>query len=232
LKTMIEAHTAWEEAGRGQAGGSDSPLAQFCRTHGLSWRAGMGGYEDWPQYSDDNQPRAAAIGTQGVVHHEYTVSLPPTFGEFFYKRGGRVAHEENHAHHPIVTIASFWWGWTKEQRAQAEVEMPRLVAALTAPDGLLMQGRPAAWPAAWRAGGEMPLIVGVVFENLIDGVSALNEAARRHGAVPRFDVVVQDTGNHRPALVDAICEALELREWDVRQQLMDIPCTLMRAVPA
>src|SRR5262249_20361727 len=51
LKTMIEAHTAWGEAGRGQADGSDSPLAQFCRTHGLSWRAGMGGYEDWPQYS-------------------------------------------------------------------------------------------------------------------------------------------------------------------------------------
>jgi hypothetical protein len=143
LTAMIAAHTAWREAGHDQADGSESPLAAFCRSHGLTRLPGAGESDDWPEHRGDNRPRVAVVGSQVVVHHEYTVSLPPTFGEFFYKRGGRVAHEDNHAHHPIVTIASFWWGWTKEQRAQAEVELPRLVSALTAPDGMLMQGEPS-----------------------------------------------------------------------------------------
>jgi len=260
LKAMIEAHTAWHETVRGQADGSDSPLAQFCRTHGLSWRAGQGGGDEWPEHSRDNRPRVVAIGSQVVLHHDYTVSLPPTFGEFFYKKGGRVAHEENHAHHPIVTIASFWWGWRKEQLAQMEVELPRLVTTLTAPDGLLMQDPPTRWPAAWRAGGrEEPLIAGVIFEDLIEGVSALNAVAGKHGArmhlrlyeasdedhdpfahlrpsspppaVPRFDIVVSNAGDHHAAVVDAICETLGLQEWNVREQLMDLPVTLARSLP-
>ena len=124
-----------------------------------------------------------------------------------------------------------------------------------------MQSAPMRWPAAWRAGGrEEPLIVGIVFDDLIDGVSALNAVAGKHGArlhvrlyeapderhdpfahlrpsspppaVPRFDIVVSDAGNHRPALVNAIFEALGLQEWDVRKQLMEFPVTLARSLPA
>src|SRR5262249_34943619 len=208
----------------------------------------------------DNRPRVVAIGNQVVVHHEYTVSLPPTFGEFFYKMEGRVTHEDNHAHFPIVTMASFRWGWSRELRAETEVELSRLGATLTAPDGLLMQGHRTGWPAAWRAGGrEVPLIVGVIFDDLIEGVSALNAVAARYGArmhvrlyeapdeeydpfahlrpssppppVPRFDVVISDAGNHRPAVVDAVCETLGLPEWDVRERLMDVPQVLVRSLP-
>src|SRR5690242_18609473 len=113
LSAMIKAHAAWLAAERGQADNPESPLAAFCRTHGLSWSSGDGEGDDWPEYSDDNRPRVVAIGNQVVVHHEYTVSLPPVFGAFFYKRGGRVQHEDNHAHHPMVTIATLWWGWTR-----------------------------------------------------------------------------------------------------------------------
>lgn len=257
LTAMIEAHTAWQEAGSGQADGSDSPLAAFCRTHGLSWSDGRGGYDDWPQYSADKRPRVAAIGSQVIVHHEYTASLPPTFGEFFYRKGGRVMHEDNHAHRPIVTIASFRWGWGSEL---AKVALPPFLAALTAPEGLLMQGSPTTWPSAWRAGGpEEQLIVGAVFEDLIAGVSALNVTAGKHEArmhvrlyeapdddhdpfahlrpsspppsVPRFDVVVRDAGRHRPALGAALLESFGLQERDVREQLMNLPCTLVRSLP-
>jgi hypothetical protein len=260
LTAMIDAHTAWLAAERTE-NTSESPLAAFCHAHGLSWSSGLGERDDWPEHGEDNRPRVTAVGSQVIVHHDYTITLPPVFGEFFYKRGGRVQHEDNHAHHPIVTIASFWWGWSKEQRAQAEIELPRLLAALTEPEGLLMQGALTGWPAAWRAGGhDSQLIVGIVFENLIDGVSTLNEVAHSHGArmyvhlhespdeehdplahlrpsspppaVPRFDVVVRNAGDHRPALVAAIFEALGLQEWKVRKQLMDLPCTLALGVPA
>jgi hypothetical protein len=260
LTAMIEAHTAWYEGELNQGDGSGSPLALFCRDHGLDWSPGDGWHDDWPEHSDDNRPRVAVIGKQVIVHHEYTVSLPAAIGAFFYKRGGRVQSEENHAHHPIVAIASFWWGWTEAQRAQGEIELPRLLAALTAPDGVLMQGTSPMWPAAWRAGGyEFPLTVGVVFENLIDGVAALNEAARRHGArmqvrlheapdetldplshmrpslpppaVPRFDVVVGNAGN-QTALLGAMFEAFGMQAYEVEERLMNVPCTLARCVPA
>jgi hypothetical protein len=49
--------------------------------------------------------------------------------------------------------------------------------------------------------------------------------------VPRFDVVIMDTGNDLPSLLDAACEAFELQERGVRRQLVNLPCTLARAVP-
>ena len=117
LAAMIAAHTAWSDARQNDdAPSDDSPLAAFCRKHGLGWAENRGRWDDWPQYASDNCPRVAIVGSQVVVHHEYTVSLPPTFGEFFYKKGGRVQHEENHAHHPIVAVATYWWGWTEERR--------------------------------------------------------------------------------------------------------------------
>lgn len=254
---MIEAHTAWLAAERTEDA-SKSPLAAFCDAHGLTWsdRDIMG--DGWPEYSDDNRPRVAAIGSQVVVHHEYTLSLPAVFGEYFYKRGGRVQNEEDHAHHPIVTIATLWW-WTKEQRAQGGAELPRLMEAFAAPDGLLAQHQATTWPTAWRVESHGPMLTaGIVFANLIDGVSALNEIARRHGAqihvrlheapsethdplahmrpsspppsVPRFDLVVTGAGDNRSRFVTIVSEALGLPEWDLRKQLMELPCTLARSL--
>lgn len=186
LAAMVAAHTAWLDRRQPRDADSDrSPLGEFCSKHGLTWSAGRGTWDDWPQYSDDNRPRVAAVGTQVIVHHEYTVSLPPTFGEFFYKKGGRVEHEEEHAHHSIVALATFWWGWT-EAKAKREEQCSRLVAALTADDGPLAKGAPSSWPSAWQVGGdpfgEAPLTVGAIFDDVIEGVAALHSAGEAHGA--------------------------------------------------
>jgi hypothetical protein len=187
LAAMVAAHTAWLDARQSNAEDSSlSPLAEFCRKHGLTWSKGRGTWDDWPEHSSDNRPRVAAFGMQVIVHHDYTVSLPPTFGEFFYKQGGRVEHEENHAHHPIVAVATFWWGWTAEAKAKGDEQCPRLVAALTADDGILANGSPSPWPSAWQVGGdqfgESPLTVGAIFDDVVDGVAALHSAGGAHGA--------------------------------------------------
>jgi hypothetical protein len=260
LAAMIEAHTAWLEA-KGADDVSGSPLAAFCNAHGLTWSDSDAMGDGWPEYSDDNRPRVAAVGSQVVVHHEYTLSLPSVFGEYFYKRGGRVQNEEEHAHHPIVTVATLWWGWTTELRAQGEAELPRLVEAFSAPDELLAQFQSTTWPTAWRVEDHGPMLTaGIVFANLIDGVAALNEIARRHGAwiqvrlfeapseehdplshmrpsspppaVPRFDLVVVGAGDNRPRFIAMVSESLGLQEWDLRQQLLKLPCTLVRSLSA
>jgi len=256
LAAMIDAHTAWLEAERSEVE-LESPLAVFCRDHGLAWSKGDGESDDWPEHSDDNRPRVIAIGNQVVVHHDYTVSLPPVFGAYFYKRGGRVQNEENHAHHPIVTIATLWWD--KEQRARGEADLPSVVEAFAAPDEPLTQHMATTWPTAWRVGSYGPMLTaGIVFADLVEGVSALNEIARRHGArihvrlheapsethdplshmrpsspppaVPRFDLVVTGAGDNRPRFIALVAEALGLQEWDLRKRLLELPCTLARSL--
>jgi len=188
LATMIDAHTRWHDAWNGTGDTAASPLAAFCRTHGLSWSTHCGGADEWPDYApdNDNRPRVAAVGRQVIVHHDYTVTLPATFGEYFYKRGGRVQHEENHAHHPLVVIAAFYWGWTAEAKARMAAEQPRLVAALTAADGPLATLADETWPPALRQARDTfhdwPITVGVIFGKLIEGVSALRVLAEAHGA--------------------------------------------------
>lgn len=236
LREMIDAHTAWREAWDGKTGLEQSPLALFCKRHGLPWSEGDGGVDDWPDFCEDRRPRVAVSDAQIIVHHEYTVSLPPTFGALFYKRGGRVEHEENHAHHPIVVTASFYWGWEKEKKATQAVELPKLIADLTQPGGLAVQSNERDIPAAWRSGGdrfgEAPLVVGIVFDDLIAGVAALRAQADAHAAhlalrlaeapseedplvhlrpsspvVPRFDVVLTDVGTQQAALTQALMES-------------------------
>jgi len=247
LAAMIEAHTGWLAAERREAG---SPLAAFCKAHGLTESRGDGEWDGWPDYNDHNPPRVTAIGSQVIVHHEFTLSLPPVFGEYFYKRGGRVDNEENHAHHPIVTVATLWW-----PNGQGEIELPRLVEAFAAPDERLAQFQSATWPTAWQVGSHGPtLTAGIIFADLIAGVSALNEIARRHDAqiqvrlyeapsdkhdplihmrpsspppaVPRFDLVVVGAGDNRPRFIAMVSEALGLQEWSLRQQLLKLPRTV------
>jgi hypothetical protein len=262
LAAMIDAHTKWLASDPSYSdSGAQSPLADFCRAHGLSWSPGDGLWDDWPEHHEDNRPRVAVVRNQVVVHHEYTVSLPNVFGAYFYKKGGRVQVEENHAHHPIVTTASFWWPWSLDEtaKAKAKAELPLVLAALTAADGVLVQDVHAMWPAAWRVehDGHM-LTVGVVFEALIEGVSGLNDVAKRHGvpmqvrlneapdelhdplahmrpslppsATPRFDVVYRGPAAPERPLVAALCAALGLYDGSVRERLADLPCTLARGV--
>ncbi len=259
LREMIDAHTAWRAAWDGKTGLEQSPLARFCQSHGLPWTEGQGGWDDWPSYGDDNRPRVVVSDRQIVVHHEYTVGLPPTFGALFYARGGRVEHEENHAHHPMVVTARFYWGWTQEQRATQTAELPGLLADLTGPDGPLTASNRRDIPSAWREGGdrfgEAPLTVGVVFDDLVEGISRLRARAEAHAAkielrlaeaesetdplvhlrpstpsIARFDVVVVELGEDRAALVSALTQATGYYESEARQRLQQRPpITVARA---
>lgn len=259
LREVIDAHTPWIEAWDGKTSLEESPLAQFCKTHGLPWSEGDGGPDDWPQYSDDNRPQVVVSDAQIIVHHEYTVGLPPTFGALFYKRGGRVEHEDNHAHHPIVVTARFYWGWRDEDKATQALELPALIADLTGSGGLVVQPNRRDVPSAWRAGGdgfgEAPLTVGIVFDDLIAGVAALRAQAVAHAArlelrlaeaaseedplvhlrpsspaVPRFDVIVTDVGTDRAALTRAVMESTGKYEGTARDLLQAAaPITIARA---
>jgi hypothetical protein len=252
LRALMDAQTIWRDAWDGETSVDESPLAHFCRTHALSWSEGRGGWDDWPEHSPDNRPRVEVSGTQIIVHHEYTVGLPPTFGELFYKQGGRVEHEERHAHHAIVVTAMFYWGWSEQKRALQEAELPRLFAALTAPDGLLAQQNrldcPAAWRTAQRGFGEAPLTVGVVFDDLMAGVAATRALAETYGAqlelrlveaasaadplvhlrpsaptIPRFDVVLLGTGDDRAKVAQALVEATGQYTYDAPTRLQQRP---------
>lgn len=186
LREVIDAHTAWRDAWNGETKLEESPLARFCNTHGLTWTEGDGGWNDWPDYGVDNRPRVTVSNVQVIVHHEYAAGLPPTFGALFYKRGGRVEHEVNHAHHPIVVTAGFYWPWTEKSRELQARELPRLLDDLTASEGFLATlSRPGVspvWCLGGEAFGEMPLTAWAVFDELTTGVAALRKVATAHSA--------------------------------------------------
>jgi hypothetical protein len=255
IRVVAAAHTAWLEADGAHA---DSPLVAFCREHGLS--APEDDYDAWPRHSGDNRPSVAVVGRQVIVHHEYTATLTPTFGELFYRRGGRVQHEEDHAHHAIAVVAALYWGWSREERAREATELPHLIAALTAPDGPLAVGVSAELPPAWRTSdggfGDAPLTIGVVFDDLIAGVERLRKVADDHGArlsvrlhelaseshdpfghlrpstpaAPRFDVELHAAGPNPEAVIVAMFDTFGLFRTAAAKRLAGAPCTLGRAL--
>ncbi|HEX4461701.1 MAG TPA: hypothetical protein VIA18_27160 [Polyangia bacterium] len=196
LEALIAAHSQWLATDDPSAGAEDSPLAAFCRANDLHWEPAFGDSEDWPNFGD-GAPRVVAAGPQVIVHSHFTLSLPPTFGEYFYRRGGRVQTEENHAHAPIVVIAEFWW----IDRQRQAVELPNLIAALTDADGPLVPPATHTWPAAWRASterGEAPFTVGAVFNEPIDSVAVLRDLATRAGARMTLKLYEADDETHDP----------------------------------
>jgi hypothetical protein len=51
-------------------------------------------------------------------------------------------------------------------------------------------------------------------------------------AVPRFDLVVTAAGDNEPQFIALASEALGLQEWDLGQQLLELPCTVARSLSA
>ncbi len=255
LTTLIAAHGKW--LGDPESQSTESPLAAFCRDNALFWEDGLGSGEDWSD--SDDPPRVVAAGRQVIVHHHYTVSLPPTFGELFYRRGGRVQTEENHAHAPIVVTAEFRWGWREADKARQQLELPRLIAALTAADGPLSQQFTDGWPAAWRTAGtdwqDAPFTVGAVFKDLVASVGAVRDIATACGAqlmlrlheaddetsdplarlrpstpaVARFELILT-AASDPDAAADCIAERLHL-DWQVAHDLVAaLPRTIARGL--
>ncbi len=193
LKEVLAAHGVWWHSAysAGTEHERPSPLDVFIQKHGLTAGEDIGSYDDWPSYSDKIAPDAWAIGHQVFVHHDYTITLPRTLGEFIYARGGRVETELNHTHHPLVSIFELWKGQHGQEETATLLET--LVRELNAEDGPLVTGVDWDVPPAWKEGhgfGEPLLRMGVVFEDLPAGFTAVERLARGHNlyiAVKMFE---------------------------------------------
>lgn len=180
-------HEAWiqeqNQKGWGSAQGP-SPLEAFVARHGLAARKDSDTGEDWPQHGGDNTPKVWALGHQVFIHHDYTLTLPAAFGEFFYKRGGRVEAELVHTHHALVGLFQLWFPYQERQGQDVPALALRVLDELYAEDGPLVQLAQVEPLPAWRVwehSGEGDLTVGAAFQDLVAGFTAVDRIARAHG---------------------------------------------------
>lgn len=241
LRAVSNAHSTWLEGALAEASLDDaaSPLATFARQEGLSWKEGCGTHDDWPEHGP--RPNITAAGHQVLIHVDYTVSMPPTLGEYFYKRGGRVSLELNHAHAPIVATFHAWW-----RNDDSQVAVEATIAELTAPDGPLVTLCATAHPPAWRARsphgmGSLELVC--IFEDLCAGVAAVSATVVRHGGQCGLTVAELDERRDPMAGLRPAQPVSALRQYDVfvaaiqkgpllRQQLAQALGTHERSVAA
>ncbi|MBY0547072.1 MAG: ribosomal protein L7/L12 [Candidatus Obscuribacterales bacterium] len=188
LAILMKAHTEWLEAESSGAekNADDSPLSKFIQQHNL--RSSNLDYPDqWPHYSDDNTPKVVAVDAKVIIHHEYTVTLPREFGEYFYARGGRVEHELNHAHNPIVAVCQVWMPWSDREGKNLPEKIQAVVEELCEAGGEFLRhaaSERSKIAPAWRDGDGLhdpDLVVGAVFDDLVAGFAAVNRIARKHG---------------------------------------------------
>jgi len=181
-------HSAWLHANEDDpsAASGPSPLDAFVARHGLTHREDAGGEDRWP---DRGGVQAIAVGHQVVLYVDWTLTMPPVFGELLYKRGGRVSVEHDHAHHAMVVNATIWVAgmWQKGARAEAEAKFALLDAELRTL--LPTLGRKGVEPAWHPPDSGLGLAFAIVFEDLVGGVAAVNEVVERHGASLHVQVV-------------------------------------------
>lgn len=186
LAALMEAHELWLQSLGNNSDDGPSPLSMFADKHRLVRNEDIGTGDDWPQYSSNNLPQAFAINHQVIIHHDYTVTLPSSFGQYFYVRGGRVVHELNHAHHPIVAVFELYVPWQERHKVDVKAKVSSLLEALNAPDGPLIKlVKPTKYPPAWQQSkggfGEADLTVGAIFDDLPTGFTAVDRIAKAHG---------------------------------------------------
>ncbi len=170
LRPVLAEHSAW----RKQAGAAgEAPLHRFMRKQGLRLDDDQVGLtDDWPQWGPP--PEVVAINQQVLVHCDYTVTMPRFLGELFYARDGRVEVEVNHGHHATVVIFELYvpWGGPREAvPAQLARALERLL------EGPIAEFADHRVPPAWASSGFGPMLqLGVVFQNLVEGVRAVQES--------------------------------------------------------
>jgi hypothetical protein len=182
LTTLVQAHEHWRQDE--SANDDASPLSLFANQYRLTSDDEVEIDESWPEYNDD-VPQVFAIGHQVVIHHDYTLGLPRMFGHYFYVRGGRVEHEINHAHGPIVAVFSIWSATEERNNIDVKAKVDSIIEDLTGLGGPLETGCGKSNVApVWRPSrqfGEVDLTVGAVFDDLLTGFSAVEKIAKVHG---------------------------------------------------
>ena len=186
LAEVARDHTVWMNEDDAP---QPSPLARYAAGLGIVHHDER--FDAWPQYAASDDPYVWAVQHRVFVHSAYTVTMPPALGHAIYARGGRVATEIDHAHHPLVATFEATVPW----QARASTDVPAVVQTLVdrlcgAAGPLIARSRPELAPA-WRgvvAGektgfGEPDLVFGVAFDDLRDGfteVAAIVAATGLH----------------------------------------------------
>ncbi|MGA9520123.1 MAG: hypothetical protein WBV82_01585 [Myxococcaceae bacterium] len=189
LAPVLEAQTKWADSDDGaEAPDAPSPLRKFAAAEGLPLEEG---WIDWPAYGDDNCPRVVAVGRQVLLHHSYTVSLPRFFGQWFYARGGRVERELDHTHHRLAVVFDVRWPHGSNEPGTVEERARIVVDRLTEPGGPLERfARPEVAPA-WTSSSdwmEPALRLGACFDDLVEGVAAVQKVLQRFGAEAHIQI--------------------------------------------
>lgn len=189
LSVLMQEHTAWLESSVGEASSlsgnvEGSPLSRFLTLHGINPGASI--HYEWPQYSDDDTPRVFAVETKVVIHHEYTITLPREFGEYFYIKGGRVEQELNHAHNSIISTCELWIPWSEREGINIGEKIVSFIEDLCEPGGEFIRQSTSAtrFSPSWRAGDGLnraDLTICAVFDDLPAGFDSVNTTARKYG---------------------------------------------------
>ena len=188
--SALERIAGWVGAGKRASASDDdtrsvhSPLRLFARTHGLNQELGVGEDDDWPEYGEPTCPTVASAGNQVLIHSRYTVSLPPLFGEFFHKRGGRVELELDHAHAPIAVVFEIRWPRSPGVPVLSDDIRSALRDELMQPEGVIAVHAAAAMtPQAWTPNdSHSDLCIAAVLKDLVAGVAETSAVIRRAGA--------------------------------------------------
>jgi hypothetical protein len=153
LAALVAEHHAWFEA-QGYArweAQERSPLERFAEAQGLNTSRGAGRNDDWPEHGPP--PEVLADGAQVVLHVDYTITMPPLFGELMYRRGGRVDVELDHTHDLLVWVHEVWWPWQGRDEAAVKAGRVRLLDALLGEGGPLQTQVTISKPSSWTDGG-------------------------------------------------------------------------------
>jgi ribosomal protein L7/L12 len=193
LATALSEHHAYTARPDGESQRADPPFHRFVREQGLTLDSedlALG--DDWPHHGP--APEVVALDTQVLVHVDYTVTMPRTLGEFFFRRGGRVDVEINHAHHPVACLFQLWVpsAWEPEVKDEAKRRLDALKEELAvtvlpplvewSPEYHRRPSEPA-WGREWSM-----LVLGVVFPDLARGVAEVSRVARERGVSVRVRV--------------------------------------------
>ena len=146
--------------------------------------------------------RVAAVGKQVLLHAGYTVTMSRLFGEYFYRRGGRVDVELDHSHEPIVVTFDLWVaGGARNDPAKRE-RLDALVAQLEPllEPTLLPPSKRKRAPVrpVFQRGEWDNLRLYAVFDDLVLGVDSVARAAREHGVEVRVTLREGDAGVEDP----------------------------------
>ncbi len=191
LRAALVAHAAWLDLTSADRE-AESPLHRFLREEGVEVSEHVGTGDGWPAYG--SPPEVFETADQILVHAPYTVTLPRELGALFYRHGGRVEVELNHAHAPVLLEILTWRteafaepAATERDRRQsafrADIEDGMLDDAMKRPKDEGVRWPPVFEPTDW--GGMRTTLAPI---DLVLAARQVQDLAATHGLELRISV--------------------------------------------